>query len=412
MTSARNILHYVDEIDLNEKRVVARFDFNVPLNKAAIKDTTRIDFALPTIRYILEQGAKKLVMMGHLGRPRGTQGSKRRPQFSLEPVAHYLAEQLGREVLLTESCLDKSLKVLLGLPEPRIILLQNLRFHPEEKANQHHFAKTLASYGDIYVNDAFGASHRQHASVYGINAFYKPRFAVGGLLLKKEIQALTRIYERPDPPLVVILGGSKVSDKIGVIEQFLPRCQTMIIGGAMAYPFLKARGKKIGKSLCSDEDFALAKKILSNPIAAKIVLPTDHMAADNLKGKAMQTNSADIPPDKIGLDIGPSSLALFCSHLANAKTVFWNGPMGVFERPSFAEGTLGLARALARLGDASGGTFTVVGGGDSVSALKQSNLFDSISHVSTGGGAMLEFLGQGSLPAIHALKFGLPPQEI
>ena len=398
MTFAHNILRYVDEIDLNEKRVIARFDFNVPLKKSVIQDTTRIDCALPTIRYILEQGAKKLVMMGHLGRPHG----KKTSRFSLEPVAHYLAEQLGQEVLLTESCLDKSLKILLGSPKPRTILLQNLRFHPEEKANQHHFAKTLSNYGDIYVNDAFGASHRKHASVYGINTFYKPRFAVGGLLLKKEIQALTRIYERPDSPLVIVLGGSKVSDKIGVIEQFLPRCKTMIIGGAMAYPFLKARGKEIGSSLCRDEDFALAKKILSNPISAKMVLPIDHTITP-------QTVCSDIPPDKAALDIGPSSLALFCSHLENAKTVFWNGPMGVFERPAFAEGTLGMARALARLKDA----FTVVGGGDSVSALKQSNLFDKISHVSTGGGAMIEFLRQGSLPAIQALKFGLPqnPQE-
>ncbi len=400
MTSAHRILRYIDEIDLSEKSVVARFDFNVPLGAAGdIQDTTRIDCALPTIRYILENGAKKLVMMGHLGRP----GGKVVPRFSLGPVADYLARQLGLEVVLTESCLDRGIKVLLGLAAPRLILLQNLRFHPQEAEGQHDFAKTLASYGEVFVNDAFGAAHRRHASVYGINAFFKPRHAVGGLLLRREVQALGQICERPNRPLVIVLGGSKVSDKIGVIDHFLPRCQGMVIGGAMAYPFLKARGLQIGNSLCTDGDLSLAKKILSHPSAGKLVLPTDHIVAQGIGGEASQTNGAGIPPGMMGLDIGPKSLALFRSHLAQAKTVFWNGPMGVFEDPAFAAGTIGLAHALAELDQA----FTLVGGGDSTAALKRAGLWERISHISTGGGAMLEFIQRGGLPAIDALKFGL-----
>ena len=395
-------LKYVDEIELTGKRVLARFDFNVPIENGTILDSTRIDEALESIRYMIDGGVDKLVLMGHLGRPNGKFDSA----LSLEPVADYLAGVLDEEVLLTESCLDKGIKTFLNLnqAQPRIILLQNLRFHPQEMVDDRSFAKALASYGDIYVNDAFGATHRKHASIYQINAFFKNK-AVGGPLLKREISALQKLLDKPDFPFVIALGGVKVSDKIKVIEQLLPRSSNLIIGGAMAYPFLKVKGHRVGDSLCSDQDLNLARKIFANFGDSKIILPVDHMVApaDSTYQTAENTPGVDIPTGKRGLDIGGQTLKLFHDQLKDAKSVLWNGPMGLFENDLFAKGTLGMAQILATLENA----FSVVGGGDTVFALKKASVSDKISHVSTGGGATLEFLEEGTLPGIEALKFGI-----
>ena len=393
-------LQFIDQAELTDKNVVARFDFNVPLDKndtSKITDTTRIDNALPTIRLMLENGVNKLVLISHLGRPKGEVNEK----YSLEPVANYLAQKLKEDVLLSESCLDRGIKTLLGLNEARIILLQNVRFHKEETENDRDFARKLSEYGDIYVNDAFGTAHRKHASTYEINAYFKHR-AYGGLLLKKEIHALSKIIDSPKTPFVAVIGGAKVSDKIKVIERLLTSVTHLLIGGAMAYPFLKAQGYSIGTSLCSDEDVSLAKKILKEKAAHKIVLPVDHICSKEFGGAPESISHKDIPEDMMGLDIGEHTLAEYKGILKQAKTVLWNGPMGLFENENFSKGTMGVAKTLAEL-DA----FTLVGGGDSVSAVTQSGLADKMSHVSTGGGAALEFIEQGSLPGIQALRFGI-----
>lgn len=392
-------LTFVDQMDLNKKRVVARFDFNVPLNdKGEITDTTRVDKALPTIRYILENGAKSLVLMSHLGRPKGEVN----PKFSLEPVATYLAEQLGEDVVLTESCKDKGIKTLLELPQTKVVLLQNLRFHKEETSNDPEFAKTLSQYGEIYVNDAFGAAHRKHASTYGINAYF-PKRACGGFLMKAEVEALQKVVDKPQSPFVAIVGGAKVSDKIKIIEALLTEVDSLLIGGAMAYPFLKAQGHEVGKSLCSDDDVKLAKSILGQKTASKILLPVDHIASAEFGGTPVPVSEKNIPEDLMALDIGPQTLATYGEKLATAKTVLWNGPMGLFENENYAKGTFEVARILSELKD----SFTLVGGGDSVSAVNKSGLASKMSHVSTGGGASLEFIENGSLPGVQALKFGL-----
>lgn len=388
------------EMGIEGKRVIARFDFNVPLDKTTgkISDTTRIDRALPTIKYILEHKPKNLILMSHLGRPKG----EVKAEFSLEPVATYLAEKLGEDVILTESCTDRAIKPLLDLPRTRVVLLQNLRFHPEETKNDPEFARTLASYGDIYVNDAFGTAHRKHASTYGIIAYFKDH-AYAGFLMKSEIEALTKVVQSPKSPFTAIVGGAKVSDKIKIIDALLANVDNLLIGGAMAYPFLKAKGFEVGKSLCTDEDVRLAKGILGQPIARKIILPVDHVIATNPDSSPATTEHQDIPADKMGLDIGPQTIAVFNEKLSNSKTVLWNGPMGFFEKENFAKGTLSMAKTMAKLQDA----FTLVGGGDSVAAVTQSGLADKMSHVSTGGGASLEFIENGTLPGVQALKFGL-----
>jgi phosphoglycerate kinase len=394
-------LKFVDEADLTDKNVIARFDFNVPFDKqdpTKISDTTRIDNALETIQMILDKGAKKLILMSHLGRPKGKVDMK----YSLEPVANYLAQKLDKDVVLSESCLDRGIKTLLTLNESKIILLQNVRFHAEEEANDRDFARKLSEYGDVYVNDAFGAAHRKHASTYEINAFFKNK-AYGGLLLKKEIEALRKVVESPKTPFVAIVGGAKVSDKIKIIERLLVNVTNLLIGGAMAYPFLKAKGHEVGTSLCSEEDVLLAKKILKEKTAHKIVLPKDHICSKEFGGAPEAVSRTDIPEDMMGLDIGEATLAEYSSILRGAKTVLWNGPMGLFENVDYNKGTFGVAKVLAELDD----SFTLVGGGDSVSAVNQSGLADKMSHVSTGGGASLEFIEKGSLPGIQALKFGI-----
>lgn len=384
-----------------DKKVLARFDFNVPMDKkdpTVISDTTRIDEAIPTIKAILEAGAKKVILMSHFGRPKG----KIDLTYSLEPVAKCLAEKLGMEVTLTETALDRGIKTLLGLNESKIVLLQNLRFHSEEEANDREFARQLSTYGDVFVFDAFGAAHRKHASTYEINAFFKNK-AYGGLLLKKEVESLDRIVKDPKKPFVAVVGGAKVSDKIKIIETLLVSVDKLLIGGAMAYPFLKAKGFSVGKSLCSDEDVTLAKRILNMPGKDKLVLPTDHLASATLGGEPVAVDTTEIPGELIGLDIGVTSVATFASHLRTAKTVLWNGPMGLFENSNYAKGTLGIAQTLSELKD----SFTLVGGGDSVNAVNHSGLASKMSHISTGGGASLEYIENGTLPGIQALKFGI-----
>lgn len=393
-------IQYLDQADITGKKVVARFDFNVPLDKSTgeITDTTRVDRALETINFILSKEPKKLVLMSHLGRPRG----EVKKEFSLEPVAKYLAEKLNEDVLLTESALDRSIKTLLTLKENRIILLENLRFHKEETDCDSEFAKSLASYGDIFVHDAFGTAHRKHASTYEIIRYF-PRAAFAGELLKKEVQALSKVVEKPATPFVGIVGGAKVSDKIKILESLLPNVTNLLIGGAMAYPFLKAKGHTVGSSLCSDEDVELAKKLLSKSSASKIVLPVDHLVAENPDATAEEVHETSIPDGKMALDIGPQTIKNYSEILGNAKTVLWNGPMGFFEKESFSKGTFSVAETLATLSNA----FTLVGGGDSVSAVNKSGVSEKISHISTGGGASLEYIENGTLPGIKALRFGI-----
>ena len=391
-------LKFVDDIELEGKKVLARFDFNVPLDKSSnITDTTRIDNALDTIRYILDNGCDKLILMSHLGRPKG----EVKAEFSLEPVAKYLAEKLEEEVLLTESCLDRGLKTVLGLNQNKIILLQNVRFHKEETENDHEFAKTLASYGDVYINDAFGTAHRKHASTYQINAFFGENQRAAGFLLKNEMLALEKIVTKPKPPFVAIVGGAKVSDKIKIIDELLSNVDSLLIGGAMAYPFLKAKGMEVGKSMCSDEDVILAKKVLNSPSKYKIVLPVDHVASTEFGGAPVKIDKEHIPDDMMGLDIGPKTISLFREKLSGSQTVLWNGPMGLFENDDYAKGTTGVAEILSALS-----AYTLIGGGDSVSAVVKSGLSEKMSHISTGGGAALEYIEKSELPGIQALKFG------
>ena len=393
-------IKFIDEIDLKGKTVLVRFDFNVPIDKAdsnKIIDTTRIDEALPTINYLIKIGVKKLIMMSHLGRPKGPE-----KKYSLLPVATYLAQKLEEEFILTESAVDAGIKTLLTLSHPRLILLENLRFQKEEEANDPTFAKILASYAEYYVNDAFGTAHRKHASTYGVVQHFKNK-ALGGLLLRREIDALDKIVQRPQHPFLAIMGGAKVSDKIKIIENILSEVDQLLIGGAMAYPFLQAKGIKVGKSLCAEEDVKLAKGILQLPTGQKIILPSDHIASDSLEGEPIPVDTIEIPANLIGLDIGPNTLKRFKECLRNCRTVLWNGPMGYFENPNFASGTFAIAQMLSELPNA----FTLVGGGDSVSAVKKSGLEQRISHVSTGGGASLEYIEEGSLVVINALKFGV-----
>lgn len=391
------ILQFIDQVDLKGKKVLARFDFNVPLKDGQIKDSSRIDLALPTIRYILEAKASKLTLMSHLGRPKG----EVKPEFSLEPVANYLAQKLGVEVILTESATDNGVKELLTLASTKIVLLQNLRYHPGEEKNDEEFANALSKYGDIYVNDAFGAAHRKHASVHAIHKFFKTK-VYAGFLLKKEIESLNKILNQPKRPFVAIIGGAKVSDKIKTIEKLLISVNKLIIGGAMAYPFLKSQGHQIGKSLCSDEDVALATRIIKLDRANKIMLPEDHLVSTEFGGSPTKCSTIDIDEQMMGLDIGPETLARYSEALKHAKTVLWNGPMGAFENPHYALGTFGICEAIAAL-DA----FTLVGGGDSVSAVNKSGHAHKFSHVSTGGGASLEYIEKGELPGVQALKFGV-----
>lgn len=390
---------YLDELQLTQKRVFIRVDFNVPLDaQQHVTDETRIREALPTVKRALEMGAK-VILASHLGRPKGVD-----PKLSLLPAAKCLSDLLGasHEVLMADDCIGEGVaKMARELKGGQVLLLENLRFHKEEEANDEGFARELAALADVYCNDAFGAAHRAHASTAGMAPFVKERCA--GLLMRKEIEQLGKIVKGAAKPFVVILGGAKVSDKIKVIENLLPKCQVMLIGGAMAYTFLKASGVEIGKSRVEDDKLSLAAKLLETAkrVGVEIVLPIDHVCGTSPDEKTPVTDVVEraIPAGLMGLDIGGKTRALYVEHVRKARTVLCNGPMGLFEVPKFAAGTKAIAEAMAANTDAQ----TVVGGGDSAAAVNEFGLAKRMTHVSTGGGASLEFLEGRELPGIKAL---------
>jgi phosphoglycerate kinase len=393
------MIRYIDDLQLTGKRVFIRVDFNVPLEGRRVTDDTRIREALPTIRRALEMGGK-VILASHLGRPKGPD-----PKLSMDPAATRLADLLGpkHEVILADDCMgDAVKKQVKELKEGQVVVLENLRFHKEEEANDEGFARELASLADVYINDAFGTAHRAHASTAGMVPFVKEKAA--GLLMKKEIEYLGRVLKNPEKPFVAILGGAKVSDKIKVIESLLPKVDALLIGGAMAYTFLKAQGAEVGKSRVEEDKLPLASKILeaAQRLKTAIVLPVDHVVGTepSAKSSKQETPDRNIPADLMGLDIGPKTRAQFTQHIRSAKTVVWNGPMGLFEVPQFAEGTQVVADAMAN----NRGAVTVIGGGDSAAAVQQMGYGDKMSHVSTGGGASLEFLEGIQLPGIKALE--------
>jgi phosphoglycerate kinase len=383
------------DIDLKNKTVLVRADFNVPQDaNLNITDDTRIRSTLPTLQYILENGAKKLVMMSHLGRPDGKVVAK----YSLKPIAVRLKELLGQEVLFLNDCIGDNLKQQIDQSKEKVILLENLRFHPEEEANDVNFAKKLASLADIFINDAFGTAHRAHASTEGVTHFLK---SAAGFLLEKEIKYIGGAVSHPLKPFMVILGGAKVSDKIGMIENLLPKCDTIIIGGGMAYTFLKAQGQEIGNSKLEKDKLDLAKSILeqAKKLNKEIILPVDHVVVDKIDPAAkIEITGLDIPVGKIGVDIGPKTIKLFEEKLKFAKTIVWNGPLGIFEMDAFSKGTAEVAKFITTLK-----TTSIIGGGDTAAAIAKFNLEDKMSHISTGGGASLEFLEGKNLPGIAAL---------
>ena len=388
----------VKDICVKGKKVLVRCDFNVPLDENKnITDETRINAALPTIKYLLDNGAA-VILCSHLGRPKGEFNMK----YSLAPVAKRLSEKLGFEVKLAKDVIGEDAKKLAAEVKPgEAILLENVRFQPEEEKNDPAFAKELASMADLYVSDAFGTVHRAHASTAGVAA-YLP--AVAGFLIGKELDFLGSAVENPKRPFVAILGGAKVKDKIGVITNLLEKVDTLIIGGGMAYPFQKAMGKEIGKSLLDEERIDLAKDLMEKAKAkgVKLLLPVDNVCGSDFSNDCnIITVDADqgIPADYEGMDIGPKSVKLFSDAIKEAKTVVWNGPMGVFEFPNFAKGTLAIATAMAE-SDA----ITIIGGGDSAAAVTQMGLADRMSHISTGGGASLEFLEGKTLPGVACLE--------
>ncbi|MDD5018586.1 MAG: phosphoglycerate kinase [Eubacteriales bacterium] len=387
----------VKDIDVAGKKVLVRVDFNVPLNdKKEITDETRIVAALPTIEYLLGQNAK-IILCSHLGRPKG----EFNPEFSLAPVAKRLGKLMGRKVTFASDVIGESAKAAVdAVKEGEIVLLENVRFHKEETENDPKFAKKLAAYADIFVNDAFGAAHRAHASTTGV-ANYIP--AVAGLLIGKELDFLGGALDNPQRPFIAILGGAKVSDKIGVIENLINKVDAIILGGGMAYTFLKAKGIEVGKSLVDEERVGLAAGLLKKAEAKNvdIFLPVDTVIADKFDAEA-ETQAVpveDITPDWMGLDIGPSTRMLFTDKIRTAKTIIWNGPMGVFEMAPFAEGTKAIAKAMSE----SDGT-TIIGGGDSAAAVKIFGYAGAMTHISTGGGASLEFLEGKELPGVAALE--------
>ncbi len=381
----------IKDLDLNGKRVFIRVDFNVPLANGGQEITSdkRIRASIPTINYALEHGAG-VILASHLGRPKG----KPNPEMSMKPVAARLEQLLGKPVKLAPDCIGPAVEAM--LPKPgEVLLLENLRYHSEEEANDPVFSEKLAKLCDVYVNDAFGSAHRAHASTVGMIAFVKQ--AAAGLLMDKELQYMTMVTTNPARPCVAILGGAKVSDKIEVIENLSKVVDKVLIGGAMAYTFLKSQGEPVGKSLVEDDKLDLAKKLLTE-FGSKIVLPVDHVVAAELKEGAEHETVARIPADKMGLDIGTKTIAEYSGIIRGAKTIIWNGPMGVFEKPPFDRGTVALAKSVAE-----SGAISVVGGGDSEKAIKSAGVSDKINHISTGGGASLEFLSGIELPGVAAL---------
>ena len=387
----------VEDIPIEGKRVFLRVDFNVPLKGGQVTDDARIRGALPTIRHCVERGAR-VVLASHLGRPKGQVV----PELSLEPVARRLAELLDQDVRLTDEPVgDGAGKVVADLREGQIGLLENLRFHPGEEKNDEAFAKSLATYADVYLSDAFGAAHRAHASTVGMLDFVAEKGA--GFLMRKEIEFLSMLLGDVERPYVAVLGGAKVSDKIEVLEALAGRVNSILIGGAMANTFLASRGQKMGRSKIEGDKLGTARGFLKRAADKGVIvrLPTDLVIAEGLDADEGARASADaVPDDAMALDIGPDTAKAYAEELASARTVFWNGPMGVFERPPFAAGTLAVARAVADNRRAT----SVIGGGDSVSAAAQAGVIDQISHVSTGGGASLEYIQGLTLPGIAALE--------
>ncbi len=383
----------VRDVDVKGKRVLVRVDFNVPLKDGVVADDRRIRAALPTIQYLLDHGAA-VVLMSHLGRPKG----KPRPELRMDPVADRLSELLGRPVTKLDDCVGVRVENAVNAMQPGdVILLENTRFKPGETKNDPLLAEGLARLGDIFVNDAFGAAHRAHASTVGV-AHHLP--AVAGLLMEKELAYLGRALADPERPFLAILGGAKISDKIGVIQNLMSRVDSLLVGGGMANTFFKAQGLNVGDSLVEEDALDTARDLLESA-GDKLVLPVDCVVADRFDAEAQ---ARVVPVDQVPdgwriLDIGPATVAHFSNRLAAAKTVVWNGPMGVFEFSRFAEGTFAIARALANLKDAT----TIIGGGDSAAAVEQSGLADKMSHISTGGGASLEFLEGKELPGVAAL---------
>ncbi len=388
----------VTDLDVDNKLVFLRVDFNVPLDdKGEIRDDTRIRASLPTIRYLLDHGAR-LVIASHFGRPKG----KRDPKMSLRPAADRLATLVPNSVVMAPDVVGDAVEALKAALRPgQAVVLENVRFHKEEEENDAGFAKKLAQGVDVFVNDAFGSSHRAHASVVGIAEFVNAKAA--GYLMKKEVDYLSKVVHNPEKPTVAILGGAKVSDKIEIIESLLNKADHILIGGAMAYTFLKAQGLGVGKSLAEDDQRATALDILAKARSkgVEFLLPLDHVLAAAAEAGA-ETTVVDAPPfpeTLMGVDIGPKTVEAYSRTIAAARTIFWNGPMGIFEIDGFAAGTMGIARAVA-----ASGAVSIVGGGDSIAAVKKAGVRDKISHISTGGGASLEYIAYGSLPGIDALE--------
>jgi phosphoglycerate kinase len=387
------MIRRLEELELNGKRVFVRVDFNVPIHEGKIAETHRIDATLPTLRFILGK-AKKLVIASHLGRP----GGKKDSQWSLEPVREYLGAALACPVTLASDCAGAEVEALVQDADHRVILLENLRFHKEEEENDPAFSRALASLAEVYVNDAFGAAHRAHASTSGMATFFREKGA--GMLLQKELDYLGRILSNPERPFAALLGGAKVSDKIGVLKNLMPKVDCLLIGGGMAYTFLKAKGISIGKSLIEEGRTELARELIAQAgsLGIPLLLPVDHIAAEENKREPIATE-INIPSNLAGLDIGPKTRGQFIEEIRKAKMVLWNGPVGLFEEERFGAGTRSIAQALADC-DA----ISIVAGGDTVAAVMQAGVAKRITHLSTGGGATLEFLEGRKLPGLQALE--------
>ena len=385
----------ITRLEFRDKKVLVRCDFNVPIAEGKIQDPARIDASLDTIRYILEHGGSA-VLCSHLGRPK-----ERSAEFSLKPVAEYLSNVLGQKVKLAPDCVgDHTGKMIDALKPGEALLLENLRYHKEEEANDRDFSHELARYKQVYVNDGFGAAHRAHASTVGVTRFLAERAA--GFLIMRELDALRKVTENPQRPSVAIMGGAKVSDKIGLIKNLLNKVDSILIGGAMAYTFLKAQGIAIGKSRVEDDKLELAKELLAEAARkdVKIILPSDHIVAGAPEAGATPHTVTEIPSEMMGLDIGPQTADAFIAEIARAKTVIWNGPLGFFEIPAFAGGTMRVGEALAN----QAGVISIIGGGDTAAALAHAPWASKFTHVSTGGGATLEFLEGRELPGVKALE--------